>query len=57
MIKSFCDHCGRELDRGHYISWNYIYFGAFDGGKFYDLCPDCHEKIKHFIEDKEKKYE
>ena len=57
MIKSFCDHCGKEIDRSHYISWNYIYFGVFDGGKFYDLCPDCHEKIKHFIEDKEKKYE
>lgn len=53
MIKSFCDHCGKEIDRSHYVSWNYIYFGVFDGGKFYELCPDCHEKIKCFIENKE----
>ena len=56
MVKNFCDHCGREIDVSYYVSWNYLYFDESDG-KFYDICPKCHEEIKRFIENKEKQYE
>lgn len=49
MVKTviYCDHCGKEIDKmkDYYDTEVIIYYSLCN----VDLCEDCHEELKHVI--------
>lgn len=54
MIKKFCDKCGKELNGKPYFDVEATLWGAYGQGtgQYYrfDLCEDCLNAVKDFIE-------
>lgn len=53
MIKTFCDFCGKEVER-RTPECKCLALGDDYGDvdEFYDICKDCFDKIDEMIENK-----
>lgn len=52
MQKTFCDHCGKELNENGICKVE-IKFGSsqYALGYFYELCEDCENTLKDWLEE------
>ena len=52
-----CDICGKQITKGYGRTVNLIYKPhRVDVENEYELCPECYQRVKEFIENEKKEY-